>query len=365
MAAVTSIVVRAPVATAVGGREDIAVEGARGLAALVVVAAHYAHFFAPNLWQLKFATTGVDLFFVLSGFVFGPYLFGKSLPLLPHLIRRFFRLYPLYLLALSGYILLHEPAAQAWDHALSHLFMLHTSQSVEIAFFYNPAFWSLPPEVEFYLLLPLLAIWGRKGKFLMVLGGAMAIHLALVSAISSGGAITWHDIACVHLPGVLPEFLLGGVAWFLSRRDLSFRMRGVLLFTGLAWLCLVAWLFRIYVVDADPHGVPPWVKGNVGLGAAAGYMLLVAALSGMLSAVKGKTVSVLVMAGHLSYGVYLFHNLSPAILLKLIPDLGGPLMAMSALMLTLIIALLGHYGLERPLRNFGRRLSRSLQPVQS
>lgn len=60
-------------ATEADQREFLLIEAFRGFAAFLVV---YTHFWAlspgsPSL--LRFAHTGVDLFFVLSGYVFGPY----------------------------------------------------------------------------------------------------------------------------------------------------------------------------------------------------------------------------------------------------------------------------------------------------
>ena len=65
-------------ATEADQREFLLIEAFRGFAAFLVV---YTHFWAlspgsPSL--LRFAHTGVDLFFVLSGYVFGPYFFGNE-----------------------------------------------------------------------------------------------------------------------------------------------------------------------------------------------------------------------------------------------------------------------------------------------
>ena len=47
------------------------IELLRGVAALMVLLAHYQLQFAGRPAWLGFSQTGVDLFFVLSGFVFG------------------------------------------------------------------------------------------------------------------------------------------------------------------------------------------------------------------------------------------------------------------------------------------------------
>jgi peptidoglycan/LPS O-acetylase OafA/YrhL len=269
----------------VNAREDAIIEGARGLAALMVLAAHYAHLFAAQTWLFRFATTGVDLFFVLSGFVFGPYLLGKPLPVLPHLVRRFFRLYPLYVAALIGYVLLHEPPAQAWKHFPEHLLMLHTLVSKETAFYYNPAFWSLPPEVEFYLFLPLLATLSRNGWFAAMLGGSLLIHMALALFPGSADFTSWPQLASVHLPGLLPEFLLGGVAYAVVRRRLSVSVQWWLLLAGIGHLWLVAEVFKAFVVDVGVGGVvPAWIGGNIGLAAALGYALVLVVAGASLGA---------------------------------------------------------------------------------
>jgi peptidoglycan/LPS O-acetylase OafA/YrhL len=34
---------------------------------------------------------------------------------------------------------------------IRHLFFLNTAVSIKETFFFNPAYWSLPPEIEFYM----------------------------------------------------------------------------------------------------------------------------------------------------------------------------------------------------------------------
>ena len=255
---------------------DPVIEALRGWAALMVMATHYTYLLTPQPGLWGFASTGVDLFFVLSGYVFAPYFFGKPLALRSHLIRRFFRLYPLYLFALMLYISLRLPAAAAWDHVWVHLFLGHTLTSLEIANFYNPAFWSLPPEVEYYLLLPLLA-WvstrprcGRFGFVWLVLLAAF-MHLALVAGASPGEkGITARAIASVHVPGLLIEFMLGSLAYAMVRRDASGRAALMRLALGLLVLSGMGFIFANYVapVDGVARTVPPWIGGNIGLGAA-------------------------------------------------------------------------------------------------
>lgn len=345
--------------------EDVAIEGLRGFAALLVMAAHFSALFSsdPALLNVaKFATTGVDLFFVLSGFVFAPYLLGRPLALLPHLIRRFFRLYPLYLLALLAYVIAREPAATAWVHFPAHLLMAHTTESLEIAFYYNPAFWSLPPEVEFYLLLPLLARWGGIRTLVLTLALSLFIREWLfLTTTGSVAAPGWREFAAVHLPGLLCEFALGAAAYVLADRT-AIRTRAWPLAVG---LCLLALVVTIFATGNDAVTSPAWIRGHISLIAATGYAFVVVSLANRRPDGASIRRSLLLTAGHLSYGVYLFHNLAPPLVQRAFPGLQGPSLGCAAIALTLLLALVAHYLLERPLRSFGRRLAGRLQPARS
>ena len=346
-----------------GKPENAAVEGLRGLAAMLVLVAHYAHFVVAGEGWWNFATTGVDLFFVLSGFVFAPYLFGRPLALLPHLVRRFFRLYPLYIAAVLLYVGLREPQATAWSEFFPHLLMAHTLGSRETAFFYNPAFWSLPPEVEFYLVLPLLALWTRRWGFPSLLATAVVLHLGIaVFEIAGEPSVSPRDIAAVHLPGVLAEFMLGAAAYVLAARLARPAARRALALCGLALLVVFGALFAHHYTGgpAMANNAPVWLRGNIGFGAALGYMCLLAAASGTLQTGSPWRIRLALYAGHLSYGVYLFHNAAQTLAGRLLPQHPDWQQALSALLMTLLVALLAHLVIEKPLRAYGRSLAKRL-----
>lgn len=341
--------------------DDPAIEALRGFAALIVVAAHYVRFVThqPGAWG--FASTGVDLFFVLSGYVFAPYFFGKPLVAGPHLVRRFFRLYPLYVLALLAYAGLKAPDPSAWSHFWAHLFMAHTLQSMEIAFFYNPAFWSLPPEVEFYLLLPLLAwVLRRLPRFGWLVAGALAVHLALAATGVPGEGATARALATVHLPGLLVEFCLGAWASTLIREHSSGRAALWRLAGGLAWLAVMCAVYTALIAGGRDQSTPPWISGNIGLGAAVGYALVVSAIATRADGLRDWRLWLCLLAGQLSYGVYLFHNAAAQIVERWWPGAAGWPALLASLALTLLLAFALHHAVEAPARNFGRQLSRRI-----
>ncbi len=346
---------------------DPTIEALRGIAALMVMGTHFTHLLtnSPGVWG--FASTGVDLFFVLSGYVFAPYLFGKPLPLLPHLIRRFFRLYPLYVFALLLYVGLRWPAPDAWAHFGVHLAMAHTLQSLAIANFYNPAFWSLPPEVEYYLLLPVLALAVTKLRFLMLVGLAAFTHLLLVAAAQPDEGITWRSLATVHAPGLLIEFMLGSWAYILAQSAPQLHRSLIRLAAGIAAFILMAWMYWHFIVGFDgPVKSPPvWVAGNIGVGAAGAYALMVSALVCLVQhlpmMLQAPLVRVSLILGQLSYGVYLFHNAVAQWLARLLPDVSGLVAVLLGVGATLLVSLVAHHLIEKPLRDLGRRLGQTLR----
>lgn len=342
--------------------DDAAIEALRGLAALIVVGSHYAHLVTQSPGPWGFAATGVDLFFVLSGYVFAPYFFGRPLAWGPHLVRRFFRLYPLYLVALTLYVFLKLPDPAATKHVAEHVFMAHTLKSLEVAFFYNAAFWSLPPEVEFYLALPVIAAGLRGRAFGALFVFALAMHMALVAVAQPGQGVTASAIASVHLPGVLVEFALGACAWRVAREG---GRRGLRLVAGLVAVAVMCVVYTRFIAP-DPKAAAdawPWISGNIGLGAAVGYALVVSALAGRPNP-QGWRLRLCLLAGELSYGVYLFHNALPQMRGKYGWPLDGWVAVAVCLAATLALAWVLHHAIEAPARNFGRGLSRRLAARQ-
>lgn len=337
---------------------DWSVELVRGIAAGLVVVAHYGPMTGLNLGPFRFAYTGVDLFFVLSGFVFAPYLFGKRLSISAHLIRRFFRLYPLYAIALGCYAGLKWQTGLSAEILLKHVFFLHTLESREIAFYFNPAFWSLPPEVEFYLLLPMLAATAAMCTVRSVPIGillALLMHGLLVFLSPPAPEINFASVLLVHLPGLLIEFMLGTMAWQLSRQSLSVRMRLLFAITGV----LLWWLLASLFVSLGDAGIEKiaGLRGNMGLFAACAFAFMLVAWVGAIKQPSSWLIAMATVAGNLSYGLYLFHNAAPQVFAPYQAALPGPVFALLCLGATLLLVHVLHRLWEAPCRQFGRQLA--------
>lgn len=139
----------------------------RAVAIIMVFVFHYGRLFAHPQWVTvisKFGWTGVDLFFVLSGYLIASQLFatitkGKALSFKTFFIKRFFRIIPAYVVVVALYFLFpsfreREGLAPLWKYVTftQNLGLdLHSQGTFSHA-------WSLCIEEQFYLFFPLVLI---------------------------------------------------------------------------------------------------------------------------------------------------------------------------------------------------------------
>ncbi|WP_415910918.1 acyltransferase family protein [Oleiharenicola sp. Vm1] len=128
---------------------------------------------------LSFGFLGVQLFFVLSGFCI--HLAHKNeVPLRARsfALRRFFRLYPVYLvicvLAFAGHLVTRDGflGPQPLQNFIGHLFFWHYADGgANAGMGASPVFWTLTLEVSFYVIYLFLAGYIRKfgiGRFVVI-----------------------------------------------------------------------------------------------------------------------------------------------------------------------------------------------------
>src|SRR6266571_2966218 len=154
----------------------------RGIAVLLVIFRHY-----PVSKVALGGWIGVDLFFVLSGFLISGLLFSDltsngSIALRRFYIRRGLKIYPAFYFFLAGTSLL-------WPVVLPHKFLLS-----EVFFLqsYLPHIWqhtwSLAVEEHFYFVLPLLLLALNRGKRLHYLPilSLLLVILCFLGRVATG-----------------------------------------------------------------------------------------------------------------------------------------------------------------------------------
>jgi len=304
------------------------VPGLDGLRAAAVVAVILYH---GNVSWMPGGFLGVDLFFVLSGFLITTLLLRERastgrVDLKAFWIRRFRRLVPallLVLLALAAYI--HFVAivdvtrhSLRWDGLatlgyLANWRFIVTKQSYFASFGPPSPFkhmWSLAVEEQWYLLWPLLF----AGLYALFRGRRVPM-LAVVLALAAASIIAMRVLTpLVGDPGrayygtdTRAHTLLFGSALALVTHQRSIRSRRGLIgvqIAGLAGLAYVAFAF-VHFHDGDLF---LYRKGGFALFALAGTAVILAAVHPTPTAVQGMlSPRPFRFIGRMSYGLYLWH----------------------------------------------------------
>ena len=151
-----------------------AIDGIRAIAVLWVIIFHiwiFQHNTFPNIlgevaqnpllvWITK-GDLGVDLFFVISGFLIGSILFKeykrtKTLNFKSFYLRRFLRLFPVYFFSMIiALYFLDGNGAERWTTAWSNLIYVNNYVFKS----YMGWTWSLAIEEQFYIVIPFLIVF--------------------------------------------------------------------------------------------------------------------------------------------------------------------------------------------------------------
>ncbi|WP_306369081.1 acyltransferase family protein [Nocardiopsis sp. CC223A] len=307
----------APASTVVERRFRPEVQGLRAVAVLLVLVYHLD----PSL--LPGGYVGVDVFFVISGFLITSLLYREAsgrdgVSVARFYARRVRRLLPAATVVLvatgaAAYFLL--PVTRLtdtmWQLVASAAYVENlylARQSVDyLASEVAPSpvqhFWSLSVEEQFYLVWPLLFIlWAAlrrrgagTGTLVALLGSLLAASL-LWSVVATGG-----EPSAYFLPTTRAwELAVGGLlAVGLARGHLPERVRLPLGWAGLAAIVAAAVLYD----EATPF--PGWAALLPVLGAAA--VIAAEHVPGPLSASAPLSTAPARWVGDLSYSLYLWH----------------------------------------------------------
>jgi peptidoglycan/LPS O-acetylase OafA/YrhL len=323
----------------------------------------------------RFGWLGVDLFFVLSGFLltrqaWGKIGRGKAAGWLPSqfgetywsfLRRRVLRVYPAYYAVISVLLVLaalhvHRSPPEKAD-LLLHLVMFHNVVARYLESI-NDVLWSIPFEWQFYLVFPLLFIALRRTNLiaLYITAALLALGIKEWAAISNDGYVE------LYLPARLDEFVAGMcAATFAEHLPLRRRPALIAFVVGLTCFVATAWVWSAYplgghYLDALGLARPLWIEASI--------CLFLLGLSGESHPGVGLFSNRLVVwLGLISYSIYLVHVPVLVLLSKLgaYPMQGsavpGSLSRVIAMAVPAVIALSAalYYLIERPFQASGRR----------
>lgn len=322
-----------------------ALDGLRGVAILLVI---FSHAHVPLFGG---AFLGVDLFFVLSGFLITSLLLMEcastgALDYWRFYRRRFLRLMPALALFLSVYVVvapllwpgLDDVTQDAW---VSLLYLADYG----IAFFDSPGtllhMWSLSVEEHFYLVWPPL--------------------LMLLVRFSPKGAV-WRPVAWLYLASWLWRLLwvARGQEFYEIFFRFDTRASGLLAGSLLAALVIEKPAFIAWLRARMPHALwlPLAIPLLMGLGwdnqgaMVWGITLVELATMVLLVAVQQRagvvydmlSAPALVRLGTLSYGIYLWHY---PVVRYFRADYSWPVVVALTLLVSTVLAALSFYTIER------------------
>jgi peptidoglycan/LPS O-acetylase OafA/YrhL len=301
-----------------------ALDGVRGLAILLVLIAHFRLVAGATLADRLYNTaalggySGVDLFFVLSGFLITGILLDAKGNDRTHYFRDFYarralRILPLYYGVVAGLVLIwpHLHAATPpmalmrhnqwwyWCHATNILWAATKGAGLP----YNTGhFWSLAVEEQFYLVWPVVVLLTNgRTLFRVAIGCIVAALVIRIALVSAGVSDFWiYSLPFTRLDTLAVGALLavrahapGGLApW---RRPAVV----VAAIAALAWGALY-WLDQYRFIDPLFRTV-----GYTAAAAMYGGLIVLAMTAAPVQKIFGHPL--LRFFGTYSYGMYVFH----------------------------------------------------------
>jgi peptidoglycan/LPS O-acetylase OafA/YrhL len=362
-----------------------ALDGLRGLAILSVLIWHYSHFYEPApgsmgalvLPLFKTTWSGVDLFFVLSGFLIGGMLIDNRAAgnlWVVFYSRRALRIFPLYFVVLLSFLFLISAGAvlpwllsnplPTWSYAT---FTQNIKMGYENAFganYLGPS-WSLAVEEQFYLVAPFIIRYTAPRLLPRVLVALIAASWVVRIATYHWWS-TDHYLSVYVLAPCRADALLSGVlcaAIVRSNRAISI-IRGNLLAWRLGVTCLVA----VTIVFSARYGSLYSRQMIFG-----GYTLLAMLYSTILLTslieTRGPLIWLLTRRwlmglGEIAFGVYLLHLIMLGFAYEWILGKSPEIATLSdvaavfvAFAVTIGVSKLSWFAMERHLVGLGRRFT--------
>lgn len=347
-----------------------ALDGLRGVAILLVMGFHYFYHLESfyykstlypygetfsNVLIFKYGYMGVEMFFIISGFVIAMTL-ESSRSVLDFVIRRFVRIWPaLIVSAVLTFFLLNWSDApftlhrrQSWPNFLPSLTLTPPSLWSDLfpkVDYVTNVYWSLVVEVRFYMIAAIL-FWlfarDKLARNLVIFTVVIYIARALLRRAMPGYNGLFDAL---FIPDYMPWFAAGAVFYELYKERLT--KTAALVMLAVAYVLIARISINYAVIGRDPV---------VASTAALLFLAVFWLLSTRPSAVGFLEIRPLVWIGECSYSIYLYHYAVGMVLISQISKtIGlGPqlLLVAAASLLVLIIGRISYVTVENPSRRW-------------
>lgn len=312
-----------------GGDRSRVIEGVRGLAVAMVFLVHFdatfARFLPPgslgravSTWASRIGYHGVDIFFVLSGFLIYRGVVGRKVSYATFFARRIRRIYPTFLAVFAIYLALSMvlpsysklPAQGRLSYIAANLLLLPGVFPIQPLI---TVAWSLSYEIFFYLSLPVIVGVLRMGAWRpaarIIFFSSIPIVLFLLGPIGHEALSRFQ----IFLPGMILADLAFG---WRAGATLSPSLERLLIPVILGVAAVGVWLENL---SGAALARVPIARHFEGPDAAVRQMVLIGGAAALLIwtglRVKGRVSRLLSWRplrylGNMSYSYYLLHGLT-------------------------------------------------------
>lgn len=342
----------------------------RSMAVLSVVSSHLwsacvdFHVCAGNVIVTRFfhnlGFTGVTFFFVHTSLVL-----MLSMHRAPDahrarnfVVRRAFRIYPLcwaaiLLVLTTGLTDTSMNGLFRWRNIAANLLLVVNLDKSHGSVSIMGPLWSLPLEVQMYLVLPLFFVALRRYQWL---GTVFLIWLGSTLLAIVVTQMQFHNTGAIYPP----MFISGMVAYRLLIRQQSQPDHRALPSWG--WPLLVMSLFMLapLLIGSGRPFSPTGAIVN-----SCNCFLLGLAIPSFHELTSGWVVRPAEQIAKYSYGVYLFHVPAIIFCFRFLPGLPIALKIPASLALTALMSFVAFHAIEDPMIQLGKRLTSASPPVHS
>jgi peptidoglycan/LPS O-acetylase OafA/YrhL len=338
----------------------------RCIAVMIVILHHLPIIDSGSYISVIFeGVTGVDVFFVLSGFLITHILLRSKESKQPagqklrtFYIRRFFRIFPIYYLAITILIILNPMEYRSYC-MYDLLYISNIKMGLQGDFSsVTPHFWSLAVEEQFYLFWPFLILFTRKN----IIPYLLVLFLLLGLSFKIYYINTVHDFLISRSVGNLVYLSSGGILAYLFYKD----NKNIKKLSFITPFLIIIYLIMQFLSYSNLVNFPVLITLFVQ------YSLCTFLVASFASGIKGVIGRIaeskfLIYLGKISYGLYIYHMLMVIPLAginKIVMWLDGPnlvenlyLANFIKIILTFIIATISWQLIEKPINKIKDRFS--------
>lgn len=279
-----------------------AIDGLRAIAVLLVL---FHHFFSAEITsKLLLGNFGVDIFFVISGFLITGILVSyKELPINTALrnfyFRRTLRIFPIYylfLLIISLFFFTGNSIVWTALYAQNFYYIYHGHFNIPIPIV---QFWSLAVEEQFYLVWPFIILL-TPYKYLKHIIAGLVFLSVIFSLFSTEYYIKYmHPLSCVQalgLGGLLALTKFSKSVEFIRKHNALFIIAGLLI-----WLIGVA--FTKQPIHLNKQNLFSLTRTGASIVSVVALIVLITQKPHRIM-----ESPIMTFIGKISYGIYVYHT---------------------------------------------------------